>query len=262
MNSSEIELELSLRMYRWATLDVQREVSQGYPFIRSIQNYYAQKYLQYVDPLSYEEQIQLATNLVKRVHSVAARHLDEVTTEDDKIAIVQYQNFMSIGYPNYLNNLRRRECENCVPINKSSFFKRIVGEIESTFKHPIERTGRFSLSVTVAIDSWFLRTTIELLSRTEGWPRYYQYILKKPEEVVALAQLPSQKVTNMLFWMGIHSETVWDTPFEIDTEPALKSLVAVCQHLASSLPDLLKGLEPSSFDIRSKIAEWKNIKNT
>lgn len=246
-------------MYRWAVSDVQREVAQNYPFVRSIQNYQSQKYLEYVSQLSYEERLNLAVCLVNSVHPIAVRHFGKSVTESDQKALLQYRSFATTSYPEYLNLLRRRNCDACVSIDKGSFFQRITKELELLFACSIKKTGRFSCSITVPVGSWYLKTTVELLSKTEGWPRYYQYILKKPEEIVSLSQLPSHKVTNMFFWMGIHGETVWETPFEIDTEPALKSLLAVCQHLASSLPDTLGGLEPSSFDIRSKVAEWKNM---
>ena len=260
MTSAEAESQIPIRMYQWAILDAQREVSQDYPFVRSIQNYTTQTYLNYVDRLSHRERLDLAVSLVKNAHPVAVKNLSIVITEDDKEAIAHYQRFAKISYPDYLNTLRRRECETCRPTDKNNFFRDIVAELEAAFGCSIKKNEQFKCSVTVPIGSWFLKTTVELLSGTEGWPRYYQYILKKPEEPVALPQLPSHKVTNMLFWLGIHSETVWNTPFEVDTQPALNSIVAVCQHLPSALPNILNGLEPVSFNIQAKVAEWKQNK--
>jgi hypothetical protein len=53
MTSAEAEAQISIKMYHWAILDTQREVSQDYPFIRSIQNYTTQTYLNYIGQLSY-----------------------------------------------------------------------------------------------------------------------------------------------------------------------------------------------------------------
>ncbi len=257
MTSAEVESQISIRLYCWAILDTQREVGQDYPFVRSIQNYTTQTYLNYVEQLSRQERLDLAVILVKNAHSVAVKSLGVVITEDDKEAISRYRDFAKTNYPDYLNSLRRRECETCTPTNKTNFFRDITTELEAAFGCSVKKNEQFKCSVTIPIGSWFLKTSVELLSGTEGWPRYYQYILKKLEEPVALAQLPSHKVTSMLFWLGIHSETVWDTPFEVDTQPALKSVVAVCQHLPLALPDILDGLEPVSFDIQAKVAEWK-----
>jgi hypothetical protein len=194
---------------------------------------------------------------VKNAHSAAVKSLSVVITKDDKEAILRYRNFAKINYPDYLNTLQRRECETCTTTDKNNFFRDIITGLESAFGCFIKKNEQFKCSVTTPIGPWFLKTSVELLSATEGWPRYYQSILKKPEEPVALAQLPSHKVTSMLFWLGIYSETVWDTPFEVDTQPALNSIIAVCQHLPSASPDILNGFEPVFFDIQAKVAEWK-----
>lgn len=65
MTSAEAEAEIPIRMYRWAILDAQREVSQDYPFVRSIQNYTTQTYLNYVERLSDQGRLDLAVSLVK-----------------------------------------------------------------------------------------------------------------------------------------------------------------------------------------------------
>ncbi len=251
MLTERVDKERSIRFYRWALADAEREVRQQYPLLRSIQNVHVANYLRTVEGMKREKQLHLARALVNRSHSAARCLLGEALNTEEELLIDDYLfdtrlKQSAITQEFYDKGLLE------TPYRRGRFAKLMIKKLEPILGLPEKEEDQSWVFVTV-IPGWFIGTKVELIKRTKVL-RYWQSVMAKPDEYPGLLESPSQNGTNILAWLGL-GRTEIPVLCEQDEEPATEALARVCLHYISGMTAVLSDLTAEVM----KEGEWDGI---
>lgn len=242
----EIEKELTIRLYRWALQDAEREVMEDFPLVLTIQNAAVYGFLAYCSTKPKKDIIEICMTRVKAFHSYALSALGEAMTSEE-------QNLMSESYKNQLTHysLYTEEFNQRVDLSEDRSTKAEVTALLKEAMRPAFGERQPSRFKVVSIHEndfpqkstlWRLQTWIEALHKQPNMG--YAQSLYLPEHEWALTtRHPSHRATDILGWLGITPlPTYWDIPLKSDVEPAVASLALVTKHYLDAIPSIIEGL--------------------
>lgn len=242
----EIDRELTIRLYRWALQDAEREITHDFPLVRTIQNGLASGFLAYCETLPKDALPALSRARVKAFHSMALSYLEEtMTSEEQRLMEESYRSQLTYKHF-YTEELNKRFGPDSVYSTKAQVTPLIKKAMRPAFG---ERSPSRYKVVSVyendfsqGSDLWRLQTRIGVLDKHRTL-RYAQSLYLPDREWALAVRHPSHSATDILGWLGIAPMTTyWDIPFADDVEQAVASLVLVCEHYLHAVPTIIEGL--------------------
>ncbi|HMN13167.1 MAG TPA: hypothetical protein PKD55_12670 [Bellilinea sp.] len=241
------------RFYYWALADFQREIREGFPFLRRIK-YKALQYrwLPSIVSLNSGDQISLASALVKRFHFGRGklRSIEPMTSDETEWlqwymgqirypgpAELQLNEQIAAGELRFFVN--RRVLRNRV----RDALRPVLGE---TVTPPNETDPEWNYEIPVG--KWLIHTNVSLGGRHHQLSYFHRIAPADPHqgrrnwERYVYMTTP----TSILYWFGIAGGgTAWDLLTDEDILETAQTLADLCSHFVQAAHGLLDGLEPS-----------------
>ena len=242
----EIEKELTIRLYHWALQDAEREIANGFPLLRTIENAEASGFVAHCQTLSTPDLQSIGRSRVRLAHPMALAYLNEIITPEEQRLIEESYKTQRL-YENIYAQSHN------IPFSSDSAYS-TKAEVTALLKEAMRpafgerQPSRFKVVSIYESDFpqkstlWRLQTRIEALHKHPNMK--YTQSLYLPEHEWALAiRDPSHTATDILGWLGITPlPTYWDIPLKSDVEPAVASLALVTKHYLDAIPSIIEGL--------------------
>ena len=232
MDISDLRDQFGLRYYEWALGDSAREVAEGFPLLRLVEDNQAARILEVLESLPGDELGMLSRALVKRFHARRLASLGLGISARGRAVLES-------SYAIRRTDEARR---NTPPGNVSLKIDRArLRTLIRQSMHPLfgKPAGRVSASVwwySVQVNGWQLKTWIDTGSQ------YFQLSYSHTiDGFDAKHELLGH--ASILSWLGISGQTNWQFINDETAPIAADSLVKLCSHFASAAPGLLAGLE-------------------
>lgn len=243
------------RYYAWSLEESRKEFNQDFPFLRSIHNAPVFRFLEAVTALNRTEQTVLSTALVKRFNERGMEVAGDTLTREEAHYIDGYvgrshredERFRAFSSPSRkeqeLNLLEEKGAIHYgfdTPKLRSVLLGRlvpIIGDVEGKWDHPTN--WRHATS----IGPWRVQTYVAI-SEAHAQLRYSHSISSSED-----ARLSEHE--SILKWLGIVSQTYWDTLTDEEALKAAKSMELICRHFMNAVPTLLEDLTPRNGEDRN-----------
>jgi hypothetical protein len=218
--------EFLVRFYGWAKDDARREFDKKFPFLRHIRNLSTLRLIPFVNDMSQLDRPVLCSALVKRFHQRAVEILDEFPSVQENALLDRYANCGGVHAWELSDQIDL--------VDKAKFRKLLLRKLTSVLGEPVGVTGnRETWTHEVVLENWIVRTSIDTGGRRN---------LGYSQAILARESVPLLDNISILNWLGINSQTDWMYLATAETEEAAGNLVALCSHLLTALPNLLRGL--------------------
>ena len=231
--------EFAVRYYRWALDDFRREIRENFPLLRTVKESLAIRLVGYMESLSVEERLELATALVKRNHRKALEITGDVWATAEEELVRTYRDVARIPRPEEAEWQRALlSGSDRFNVNRGRFLVAVKDELA-----PVLGSGGEPFSTKdewryrTPIGPWSIETYIDVGGRA---PLGYFHSIRAGEP------RPLREGVSLLGWLGIGGgHTLWSQLTEADTPSAAKSLSRICAHFVQAAPGLLAGLSPA-----------------
>lgn len=212
--------------YQWAREDFRREITEGFPFLSRIrQRYLLLRQLPAIKSLSPEDQLFLASALVKRFHFAAARAAgDIVSAEEERL----YSWYMSA-----IRKIRPEEFKVDQPgnINRRQFATLIKEELKPILGDDVEPFGRNVWRYWTPVGDLMMLTYVDIGGQHQQLT-YSQALTSRATPYAPLGM-------SILSWLGISSQTMWDLLTDSDCPEAARVLGRLCSHFIEAVDRIL-----------------------
>jgi hypothetical protein len=225
MERSAAEKELSIRLYRWALQEWERELRDDFPEVRRVSGDAAIQAVRVFHALEPEQRPQLAHAMAKRFHKHACVHLNEPLTEGELQLLKWADSWRMMNayrLPDYV-----------VP-NKALckvLIKELKGQLE--FLGKPERVESGVRLYRTPTETWQIVTVVDAGGRL-GCSYHHDIETTKG---VSLRQNLS-----LLCWLGVSSQSHWRVGTEPEVTSAVTEISRLCRHILDVALSLLSGL--------------------
>jgi|GEM_PF-1905615 len=255
MLKDNVDKDRCIRFYRWAAVEAEREVRQGYPLLRQVPTVGAHTHLHLVAGMGLEEQLQLSEALVNWAHQVARSLLGEKFSDADNFLREQYlakarRQWSSIEHALY------SPFPEDTPYQKKRFAALLRSKLLPILGKPLKKGPPYvgsDLVYVTPIHGWFIGTRFQFLQGRNG-VRYWQNVMAELDEYPGSLGNPAQNSTNISNWLGIGRNEI-EIPFERNEEATVEVLTLVCSYLLEAMPAILDGLTAEVMEY----GEWDGI---
>ena len=230
------------RFYRWAIADWKREINEGFPFIKLLDEREKRLTLKIMENFdSREEQLIFAKSMVKRItpEDVVKRCNDEFTDKERQYAQL-YLNIVTNATMGLIDigefEIHERFQEG-PKLNRRRLRQRIIEVLTPIYGKEYEDLGGGEWRYHSQIGPWQVKTHID----TGG--QYHQICYH--HNIIAREHVYLKENISLFLWYGIGSQTDWKFLIEDDTELVANALARFCEHFMNAIPKLLEGLAPN-----------------
>jgi hypothetical protein len=248
--------EFNVRYYRWALQDYQREIDEGFPFLKGFKTGSPVEVLEMMLSRSRSEQLTLASALVKRFHKDAVEAAGDQMTAEEETTCKEYLDRVPRTHPLELALLRRAAAgERGVYANRAGLVRLVKGELKAAGMQVFESENVAGvLSYQNIVDGWQIITRIH--TRERHAQLAYNHTIDSVNKPVLVTwakgtcregqqELSSVQLHNWISlagWLGISSRTQWSDLVDSDGPQVAQELAALCKHFLQAAPTLLAGL--------------------
>jgi len=268
MELEQTQEEFMVRYYRWALHDAQREVQEGFPFLRAIQDELVFNLLAFMDTLLEEDQVRYLLARVKLRHQKAVEVTGEYlrgeeetryktleqqyqslvtrphTPDEQTIVDFMHQSGLSKGWASTIGVISPKalEIEEQLSSGAKHWVKRNVlaarirDELRAVFQTPPKKQPGNVLKYTTPLEAWGeVQTEIDLggnFHQLGYWHRLSPSPVNEENHMLSLSS-----------WLGIDSVTKWTYLTEDDLTSAAKTVAKLCSHFMNAVPGLVAGLK-------------------
>jgi hypothetical protein len=235
MNYQKAREEFAVRYYHWALEDAQREVREGFPFLKAIKDETSFRFLEIMETFQPKDQVLFALVLVKRAHPTAIEILGEYQTTEEKALINSYLNLMRVPAHAVLEIQQQIQLGNAQWANTRTLTANLKKELSNVFDTSPEKFPGQSWWYKTPIGGWRVRTMV-------GIGKFGHNILHYHHRLDVVNEMEWGGWISLLSWLGI-GLTQWDLLTEPDIPTAAQTLAKLCKHFLQAMPSLLIDLD-------------------
>lgn len=234
------EWELTVRFYRWALQDVEREIEQGMPFLKDIQSVSSYCFLFYLQLHPEVDARQLLLARAKLSHKYARLHLNEPLSSAEETLLKDYLNDrmpLLLAEKHIFNRPQFGVKPTVADVRRS-----MLRVLEETTGVKAQRSNGAYYFTVVPMQNLFIRTTLRVFHYDGVKVEYYHSFVREPQETVGMIERFYKRVTDVHSWLGINP-TLWQLPYVEDVAPAVTSFHAALQHFFHAMPAVIEGIQ-------------------
>lgn len=234
MNLQQARQAFQVSYYRWAIEDFRREIDEGVPFLRALTPGWICRFLALMEQLRRDDQFRLARALIKRFHREALTLTGEYLSAEEARMIENYQNVMLMPSPEEQKLFELETSGRArFKVNRKKFAALIKEQLVAIVGDLLEPVDAYDGWYTISVAGWTIRTYVD----TGG--RYHQ--LCYDHTISAAPHMHLQEWINLLSWLGLSSQTMWQFLNDGDISRTATALGSLCAHFMQALPKLLEG---------------------
>jgi hypothetical protein len=241
MNILKAPDEFVLKLYRWACADFQRELDEGFPLLRGIENPTTYCLLTLMESLPKDKRLLLVSGLLKRFHVRAAQLLGETISAEENEFFERLSN--SFAVVNSFQQQRWEAARKFGPPLEPKQRKKIVQKVKSELHEPWciwPKTGPWQ-GTSFEVEKGGFRILTRFWPGTRVSFSYDHAILDKakgyywhPETTFYCDKF------SIYSWLGISWETMWMDLRVGEVERVAKDLVRLSRHFIEGVGGLLE----------------------
>lgn len=233
--------EFESRYCRWRLTDAQREIEEGFPFLREMKGPRMRVILAILDQLSKERQHNVVRALIK--NQTTRRVLDALGEPLIEAEVKLVDGF----WGEWTRTLRKNEelrvlfsdpalsPYKYIPIKQLKPL--IIEELKSVFEAKPKIYGA-DLDYEISMNSWSITTSIHV--QRDLYSYYHQISLDNLSPRIVLGDY----TINIASWLSFRGSDTWCFLTEEDVPRAAQTITVLCSRFLSLLPELLDGLNP------------------
>jgi hypothetical protein len=229
----------AVRYYRWALHDMEREIDQGLPLLRSIQGSLAMRAVDLLESIDAGERRRVATVLVKRGHRKALEIAGDGWGEAETSIDTRIRDALRAPSPREAEyNDASLHNPSSIKVSRAALLSAVTRTLTPVLGTPgaafsTKREWRFATSV----GEWTLVTLVD----TGGSTHQLAYM----QTIQADDRRRLQEGISILSWTGIGgANTQWNRLTAAGIDAAAGAAAAACERFLHAAPELLQGLTP------------------
>jgi hypothetical protein len=232
--------EFLLKLYRWACADFQREMEEGFPLLRGIENPTTYGLLSVMESLPRDKRVILASGLLLRFHTRAAEVLGEKISAEQRELFEPF--FKSFEASNRLLRARWDAAPKLGPELERKQRKKLVGRVKTELHEPYcvwPETGPWK-GTSFEVEKGGFRILTRFYTGMRCSLCYDHAILDKergyywdPDTTFYCDKL------SIYSWLGISGQTMWMDLRVGEIERVGNDLVRLCRHFIEGVVGLL-----------------------
>ena len=236
MDTEKAYERLDFRCYQWAIQEFQREITQGYPYLKSIASRHVQSWVVLFEDLNKEKQDILLRVLVKRRFQKVIADTGDPFTAEDAALLKQYERVLPTLPPKTPDPSKG----DIKPIKVRRLASRIIERLNPVLGDQVEQFRGMGWSYLTPMGDWNIKTEVSIDYPKAPEVNYWHVIMrtdyKRPPQ--SRGHQPSYSFANSL---GLGSN-IWRVNYNYELESTVDSLATLCAHFIDAFPRLVEGL--------------------
>ena len=234
--------QLSVRYFQLALEDFQREIDQGFPYLRTVTDRRVQFWIVIFEGLANEQKQTLSRALVKKQFYQIAERMGNPYTHEDEII---YEQFFAhvIRMPMLPRETPDPSKGDITPINLRRLASRIIERLNPILGDQLERFNEMEWAYVTPMGDWSVKTRVSIYNPRKPEIRYEHRVGRTDytwRPVWAWLEPRFSFARNL----GL-GENVWRVDYEYELEPVAESLATLCAHFIDAFPRLVQGISPN-----------------
>jgi hypothetical protein len=237
--------EFTLKFYRWALKDAQREYSEEFPLLRRIKSTVILDYVDFVSKLSPDEKRILRVGMVKRVHAEGALLAGDKLTEREDELIERYlkrniEHDRLLGPVRVASEAAAKRWEKLssgskeYQIDRQKLRAALKKGLSPTLGERIETFGsNLEWAYPTPVGRWTVYTWVDTGGRLAQLS--YHHTVSLAPHVYLVER------TSILSWLGIPG-TYWDLMTNADIPHAVESVALLSSHFIKAMSKIEQAL--------------------
>jgi hypothetical protein len=231
------KIEFSKRLYEWSLHDWEREIRDGYPFLKAVKYSDAKCVIKLMESLTTEERQNLIFALLKRRCQSYLQYWGETFTDEDRRLVQSYfdnlaavrwataRNIPPGGFQGQLSEdkLQRGLLRECIVEKLRPFLGK--GTSSSREWYYLSSIGSWQVMTSIDVGGTFHQLCYDHSIRATDSSRLIEGC-------------------SLFSWLGICGQTMWQGLDNSEAEWAAESLAIIVKHFMDAVPKLLEGLAP------------------
>jgi hypothetical protein len=235
MTFKDAQAEFAVRYYKWALDEFRQESVHGYPLIRKLRTQPSIAFIKLIEQLSIDEECALVAALVKRFHSQALEIVGGNISSYETKLLKKFSDSMLFSLPDEHDYTVGNSDERLPPKLKRKVFANLLKEcLAPLFSSSFEKCGDGEWSYTNHFESIAIQTRIDVGGRFHQLGYSHNIVFSGYDLLVDHASI--------LSWLGLSSQTHWQSLDEAKATETAHVLVEVCDCFLKAMPRLLEGL--------------------
>ena len=236
MDAETAHQQLDIRCYRWALEDLQREIDQGYPLLRTVMERRVHSWIALLEGLDNEQKLILSRVLVKRRFRAPTSMGDPFNAEDAAI-LKQYERVLPMLPPKTLDASKG----DIKPVKARRLASRIIERLNPILGDQLEDSGEMTWKYVTPIGDWNVITEFSVYNPREPEIHHQHHYSRRDYIRTRGTLLPRYQFATCL-GVGINQ---WRVDYGYELEPAADSIAEVTAHFIDAFPTLAQGLSPN-----------------
>ncbi|HEY7326344.1 MAG TPA: hypothetical protein VH592_01795 [Gemmataceae bacterium] len=232
--------EFVVKLYQWSCADFRREIEEGFPLLRGVENRTSYGLVGLMESLPKDKQFAFASFLLQRFHQRAIEILGEKRVTIEQPILEQWNQIFQVI--NHREQERLQRERTLGPLLKGKEKAAIVRRVRQELHEPYcvwPRTGFYSGMSFEVVKGGF-RIVTRLAPDFKGVKFYYEHSIQNKE-----MEYYDKNMTfycdrlSLYTWLGISQLTTWTNLRAGDIEPVVSHIVRLCRHFIEGVGSLL-----------------------
>jgi hypothetical protein len=230
-------LQFNERYYRWSLEQWEKEISSGFPLLKSVHSEGSQTDVAILESLPRHEQLRMAVALAKRFRQDQLPEWGEVFTEEDQrysqLFIDQFRKIRNIKaskyHPEDFSRLSRNRKARLKRLRKC-----VIDAVAPILGQDYEHRGGWKEWVYITqIGEWLIITSIDIGGH---------YDISYEHSIVVSEKSRLIEGISLNSWLGLAGQTQWDSLGDENVPQAAMSLAKIIERFIKAAPKLLDGI--------------------
>ena len=236
MDTETAYKQLRMRYFRWALGELQREIDQGYPYLRTIADRGVQSRIVLFEALDYGQRQILSRVLVKRAFQKAIASTEDPFTPQDAAILQHYERVLPI-LPVKTPDPSKGDIK---PIKVRRLASRIIERLNPVLGDQLTHSSEMEWSYVTPMGDWNVKTYVSVNNPREPEVRYQQSVIRNDGKPLG-PEVVYQRGYSFANSLGFGSNE-WRVDYNYELEPTADSLATLCAHFIDAFPRLVEGL--------------------
>ena len=232
MDTETAYREFRIRRYPWALREFQREIDQGYPYLRTIAERDVQTWIVLLEGLDNEQKRIVSRLLVKRRFQKTIESTENPFTAQDLATLKQYLRVLPM-LPRKTPDPSQGDIK---PIKMRRLASRIIERISPILGDQRTHFSEMEWSYVTPVGDWNVTTEITIYNPREPEVRYWHSVSRNDDKTP-----PRDYIYDFVNNLGL-GVAIWRVDYGYELEPTADSLAALCAHFIDAFPRLVEGL--------------------
>ncbi len=231
--------EFLVKLYQWARADFHREMAEGFPLLRGIDNRTTYGLLGLMEPLPAAERLAFARFLLRRSHQRAAEVLGEKDTGDERRFQEMFSN--TFGVLSHLERERQQKAMGLGPLLEGKARDAIIQRVKEELHEPYcvwPRSGPWK-GMSFELEKGPFRIITRLYTRMSVSLCYDHAIQNEGMEGYDQNMLFYCDRLSVYSWLGVSGQTMWMGLRAGDAERVARHVARLSRHFIEGVGPLL-----------------------